>query len=473
MASMTEELEKAQATHDAILRLVCALPDPPHLGSSKCQPVSYDCFRALASPHASSRALLSDVQAGWSDCKKAFQEDNADEVAGACGELRPKLERLACAAHKAARSDLEDHLTGNATCAWASVLENDAKAVWISGGSGGHRGVSKRDRCVESVALDVIAVTAREAKALEKSARHLATKPGYPPIGDCKRACAKLRKAAGLWESLSHAGDRTPIALLDALPENCGMTFEKRPPEATRACCAGAALLASASAQRCAIASALAQNKLPDSLAAKLCGGVAEKLEAARNASRDGAPKHHARLDRAAANSAASDANLFRGLRAYFCAREAKAKEEHGVCVAWYRDAEARLAPAIVSTSGAGADRPRDLDALKKALQVARAAADHENSRIYYETVPAPKELRAPPAVKTMGPEAPLCLIADAEPVPLSAPTADDEALARQLAASFEEEGSSHPPPPAYEAAPPAALSDEELARRLHEELNG
>ena len=45
MASMTEELEKAQATHDAILRLVCALPDPPHLGSSKCQPVSYDCFR--------------------------------------------------------------------------------------------------------------------------------------------------------------------------------------------------------------------------------------------------------------------------------------------------------------------------------------------------------------------------------------------------------------------------------------------
>ena len=98
--------------------------------------------------------------------------------------------------------------------------------------------------------------------------------------------------------------------------------------------------------------------------------------------------------------------------------------------------------------------------------------ADHENSRIYYETVPAPKELRAPPAVKTMGPEAPLCLIADAEPVPLSAPTADDEALARQLAASFEEDGSG-PPPPAYEAAAPSsttALSDEELARRLHEE---
>ena len=50
-------------------------------------------------------------------------------------------------------------------------------------------------------------------------------------------------------------------------------------------------------------------------------------------------------------------------------------------------------------------------------------------------------------------------------------PTADDEALARQLAASFEEEGSAAPPP--YEAAAPAALSDEELARRLHEELNG
>ena len=72
MASMTEELEKAQATHDAILRLVCALPDPPHLGSSKCQPVDYGCLRALASPHAASRALLSDVQAGWSDCAKAL-----------------------------------------------------------------------------------------------------------------------------------------------------------------------------------------------------------------------------------------------------------------------------------------------------------------------------------------------------------------------------------------------------------------
>ena len=198
MASLTEELEKAQATHDAILRLVCALPDPPHLGSSKCQPVSYDCFRALASPHASSRALLSDVQAGWSDCKKAFQEDNADEVAGACGELRPKLERLVCAAHRAARSDLEDHLTGNATCAWASVLENDAKAVWISGGSGGHRGVSKRDRCVESVALDVIAVTAREAKALEKSAD--LAEAGLPSHRRRKRACAKYGRSRLLGE---------------------------------------------------------------------------------------------------------------------------------------------------------------------------------------------------------------------------------------------------------------------------------
>ena len=65
MASMTEELERAQATHDAILRLVCALPDPPHLGGSKCQPVDYGCLRALASPHAAARALLSDVQSGY------------------------------------------------------------------------------------------------------------------------------------------------------------------------------------------------------------------------------------------------------------------------------------------------------------------------------------------------------------------------------------------------------------------------
>ena len=201
MASMTEELERAQATHDAILRLVCALPDPPHLGGSKCQPVSTVASgrsRRLM-PHRA-RCCQTSNPAGVivrRPLKTTIQTRSPAPAA-----LRPKLERLACAAHKAARSDLEDHLTGNATCAWASVLENDAKAVWISGGSGGHRGVKARDRCVESVALDVIAVTAREAKALEKSARHLSTKPGYPPIGDCKRACAKLRKAAGLWESL-------------------------------------------------------------------------------------------------------------------------------------------------------------------------------------------------------------------------------------------------------------------------------
>ena len=157
------------------------------------------------------------------------------------------------------------------------------------------------------------------------------------------------------------------------------MTFEKRPPEATRACCAGAALLASASAQRCAIASALAQNKLPDSLAAKLCGGVAEKLEAARNASRDGAPKHHARLDRAAANSAAADANLFRGAYGPTSAR-ARPRPRRSMGCVWPGTATPRRdwRRRCVSTSGAGADRPRDLDALKKALQVARGRGPRE-----------------------------------------------------------------------------------------------
>jgi len=473
MASLHDELEKAQATHDAILRLVCAIPLPPHLGATKCSPVNYGCFRALASPHAAARALLGDVEAGWVDCVRAFKADDAGEVASACGELRPKLERLACAANNASRADLDEHFTGKVTCAWASVLEHDA--AFYKGGSG--RNATAGERCLEAVALDVVAVTAREARALERGARDLATK-----ASDCKRACAKLRKAAGLWESLAHAGDRTPIAFLDALHEGGALSFEQRPPEATRACCAGAALLASASAQRSAIALALAQNKLPDSLAAKLCGGVSEKLDAARNASRDGAPKHHARLDAAAGNGAAADAALFRGLRAYFCARTAKAAEEHGGCVAWYRAAEACLAPHIVAQAGAGADRPRDLDALKKALASQRAEADHENSRVYYASVPPQKELRPPPSLKTMCPEAPLCLITDAEPVPLSAPTADDEALARQLAASFAEEDPSGgfgggstflASPPASEAPPPASLSDEELARRLHEELNG
>ena len=58
MASLHDELEKAQATHDAILRLVCAIPLPPHLGAAKSHPVDYACLRTLASPHAAAVASL-------------------------------------------------------------------------------------------------------------------------------------------------------------------------------------------------------------------------------------------------------------------------------------------------------------------------------------------------------------------------------------------------------------------------------
>ena len=57
--------------------------------------------------------------------------------------------------------------------------------------------------------------------------------------------------------------------------------------------------------------------------------------------------------------------------------------------------------------------------------------------------------------------------------MPLSAPTLMMKLWRGELAASFEEEGRLTRRRRPYEAAPPAALSDEELARRLHEELNG
>ena len=307
--------------------------------------------------------------------------------------------------HKAARSDLEDHLKGNATCAWASVLENDAKAVWISGGSGGHRGVSNRDRCVESVALDVIAITAREATPEEECGtwrRSRATRRSAIANGPA-RSCGKPRASGRAEPRRRPDGHRAVGCFARELWDD----LREAPAGGARACCAGAALLASASAQRCAIASALAQNKLPDSLAAKLCGGVAEKLEAARNASRDGAPKHHARLDRAAANSAAADANLFRGLRAYFCAREAKAKEEHGVCVAWYRDAGAIGAGDRLHLGRGRRPAPRPRRVEEGPTSGARGRGPRE-LRITTRRCRRRKNASTP-AVKTMGPEAPLC----------------------------------------------------------------
>ena len=147
--------------------------------------------------------------------------------------------------------------------------------------------------------MDAVALAAREATAKERAAHELAaTGGGDARAPRCKQACGLLRQAAGVWDALGANAGATAIARLDALPAGCALAaFDARPPEAARAVCSGAALAAAAGAQRMMIGAALATTGLPDSLGAKLCGGVAERLDASRDASRDGAPKHHARLD--------------------------------------------------------------------------------------------------------------------------------------------------------------------------------
>ena len=122
-------------------------------------------------------------------------------------------------------------------------------------------------------------------------------------------------------------------------------------------------------------------------------------------------------------------------MRGWFCARAAAAADDHGVCVAWYAAAGDALAPRVVATAGAGARRPDALNALRAAVRAAHDAAKHDNDRVYYATVPSESALKPPPAMKTMGPEAPSPAYLDV--VPLRGPVLSDEELARKLDAEL------------------------------------
>ena len=136
-------------------------------------------------------------------------------------------------------------------------------------------------------------------------------------------------------------------------------------------------------------------------------------------------------VDARRTNAAAADARLFAALRAYYGGRKAAADCRYGESVARYTEAKRALAPRVVATAGAGAAKPELLAALKAGVDAALAAADKDNRTVYYETVPA--DLEPPPALETMGPDAPL---------------------------------------PAYDAAVPLAVGDAALARQLDAQLN-
>ena len=188
-------------------------------------------------------------------------------------------------------------------------------------------------------------------------------------IGDCKRPAPKLRKAAGLWESLSHAGDRTAIALLDALPENCGMTFEKRPPEATLSGCARRRFTQIGGGAALCHRPALAQNKLRRLARRQIvrrrrreARGGAQRFKGRRTSTTRGSTRRpiRQRLTRTCS-----------GAYGPTSARASTRQRRSTACVARVPRRRGATGAGIASTSGAGADRPRDLDALKKALQAA------------------------------------------------------------------------------------------------------
>ena len=463
MASMHDELAAAQQIQDAIVALVCEIPCPGQSGfgtTGRAAPLDYGAaFGALAGD-GDARELLSHLKNERASVVRAFGVGDED-AALACAALRPHLHRL-LASLKAAGPAL-DGCGAGVTCAWTSPLEAaDKKGQYRSyEAGGGAAAFSARAR--EAVALDAVAVSAREAVCRERLARELATSGGGGELGPrLKKAAAVLRAAAGLWEAAAGGA----VAALDALPAGCALASgDARPPEATRAVCAGEALICTASAQRMAVGSALATTGLPDSLAAKLCGGVVDKLTAARDAARDGAPAHAARADQGRANAVSADAKLFAALRAWYCARQAQTDGAYGVAVGWYDAARAALEPRVLTMSGAGSVRDTPFKTFKAAVSRALKAAQSDNNKIYYETVPAAGDLKLPPSVKTMAPEPPPPAY-DA-PATLKPPQLSDEALARKLQDELDE-----PPPPAYDAPAAPRLSDEELARKLQAELN-
>ena len=99
----------------------------------------------------------------------------------------------------------------------------------------------------------------------------------------------------------------------------------------------------------------------------------------------------------------------------------------------WGMTASPLALDLFLTMSGAGSVRDTPFKTFKAAVSRALKAAQSDNNKIYYETVPSAGDLKLPPSVKTMAPE---------------------------------------PPPPAYDAPAAPRLSDEELARKLQAELN-
>ena len=113
------------------------------------------------------------------------------------------------------------------------------------------------------------------------------------------------------------------------------------------------------------------------------------------------------RADQGRANAVSADAKLFAALRAWYCARQAQTDGAYGVAVGWYDAARAALEPRVLTMSGAGSAQETPFKTFKAAVSRALKAAQSDNNKIYYETVPSTGDLTLPPSVKTMAPEPP------------------------------------------------------------------
>ena len=297
--STLDALAEAQVLNDAIVGLVAEVPGLAQTGcgtTGRCAPLDYRATFGDLADHADARALVDALAGARAAAVAAFAEGD-EEVALACAALRPLLARLLNSVRGAGAA--LDAWDGAIDCAWTSPLEAPSgKKGSYRSYAGGAGGAAWSARAAEAVALDYAAVCAREAVARERLAAAMATSGAGDLAPRFKKAAALLRSAAGLWDA-AHDGRSSPIAALDALPGGCALADgDARPAEATRGVCSGCALLCAASAQRLALASALLTGAAPDSLVARLCGGVAGRLGKSGDAARAAAPAQHGRVDR-------------------------------------------------------------------------------------------------------------------------------------------------------------------------------
>ncbi|KAG5187524.1 BRO1-like domain-containing protein [Tribonema minus] len=259
---------------------------------------------------------------------------------------------------------------------WASGLGINPRVTWISN---------------QAVVWDKCMALISQALAHADSVYNMVGAAAGGDDAVYAAAGRELRTAAGV---LAHTAS-------EELPRWVGETAKgERPPEAVPGVCEALSTLCLAQAQQMALGKALAGGKTPPTLLAKLCGGVADQMDAALSTLRDKAGAAYAKLAKPLLAHAAFQAALQRALAHLFLASHAWAREAYGAAIAHQRRGAALLARLPPPPDAP----PPELAALRAEAAAALASYERDNGAIYYD--PVPGEPAAPPdGVVMMKPE--------------------------------------------------------------------